>query len=113
MQYRPELAGQDAACPTCGKIFNVPVLQQERQAAIPIGDSVHEGFSAENSLQGGQASPFEISRTQLKPLPPEYAHLRKDATGVHNRKIFWVCMLTLISLIGYGVSIILSVLAKT
>lgn len=84
MQYVHELAGQDAACPTCGQIFNVPVLEQSVLASVPI-DPVQQQPSA--------ASPFSGGPTHLKPLPAQYAHLRKDATGVHNKKIFWLCIL--------------------
>jgi len=84
MQYVAELAGQDAACPSCSQIFNVPVLEQPALASVPTDPA---------QMPASAASPFGGGQNHLKPLPAQYAHLRKDATGVHNKKIFWLCVL--------------------
>jgi len=101
MQYVSELAGQDAACPTCNQIFNVPVLEPSALASVPTDPA---------QQQASAASPFGGVQTHLKPLPAQYAHLRKDATGVHNKKIFWLCVLGLAPVILWVAFIILSTL---
>ena len=82
MQYVAELAGQDAVCPTCGKIFNVPTVEQ---TVTVTNSTVSQGPAA------SATSPFGGGDTPVKPLPPQYAHLKKDAKGGHTTKIVWVC----------------------
>ncbi len=78
MQYLPELAGQDSQCPVCHQVFKVPVIAQNVPQAIT---------EPHGQIASGP------HHQQFKPVPAEYAHLRKGATGVHNRKILWVCIL--------------------
>ena len=86
MQYIAELAGQDAVCPTCGNIFNIPKVEQAVMATSST--VVHDPpVSA--------TSPFGDGNTHFKPLPPQYAHLKKDAKGVHTTKIFWLSLLAI------------------
>jgi len=86
MQYVAELAGQDAVCPTCGNIFNVPKVEQ---AVMARSSTVIQGPPA------SATSPFGGGNTHIKPLPPQYAHLKKDAKGVHTTKIIWLCLLAI------------------
>ena len=101
MQYVAELAGQDAACPSCNQIFNVPVLDQAALASVPTDPA---------QQQASPASPFGGGQNYLKPLPAQYAHLRKDATGVHNKKIFWLCVLAVAPVILWVFFVILTTL---
>ena len=94
MQYVAELAGQDAICPTCGKIFNVPAVDQPTTVT---NSTVSHGPTA------SATSPFGRGDTPVKPLPPQYAHLKKDAKGVHTTKIVWLCLLAIVpSLLWLG-----------
>jgi|MDSW01.2.fsa_nt_gb hypothetical protein len=94
MQYVAELAGQDAVCPTCGKIFNVPTVEQ---TVTVTNSTVSQGPPA------SATSPFGGGDTPVKPLPPQYAHLKKDAKGVHTTKIVWLCLLAIVpSLLWLG-----------
>ena len=95
MQYIAELAGQDASCPSCKQIFNVPVIEVTPQ-------TMHTPPNA--------ATPFGNNGPGLKSLPPQYAHLHKNAKGVHNRKIFWLCMLAAIPTILWIVIITLDIM---
>ncbi|MCH2599479.1 MAG: hypothetical protein MKZ94_08670 [Pirellulales bacterium] len=97
MQYVAELAGQDAVCPTCNQIFNVPAIELTTQAV----------------QSGTPATPFGGGSPGLKPLPAQYAHLRKDATGVHNKKIFWLCVLGIAPIFIWVTIIIIGEILRT
>ena len=104
MQYVAELAGQDAACPSCNQIFNVPVLDQSALASVPTNPA---------QQQAPAASPFTGGQNSLKPLPAQYAHLRKDAPGIHNKKIIWLCVLGIGPTIFWLAFVILSAIINS